>query len=79
MFELNTRLLTNPALLTQQPTSAGYLAVVQPKHTEASTALRRLITEAQYHEHVPGAPVPARGPSTAPPLPDDDDIGGGAE
>ncbi len=71
MFELNTRLLTEPGLLAEQPMSAGYLAVINPKLAEVNTVLSRLITEAQYQEHVPGATPPPRAPSTAAPLPED--------
>ncbi len=55
--------------------SAGYLAVINPKHTEANVALQKLITEEQYLAHTPGDPIPERAATDVALLPEDDAAG----
>jgi len=48
LLEVNTRLLANPALLTEKPTSDGYIAIISVKPFEWDAAKTSLKTGDEY-------------------------------
>lgn len=54
LYEVNDRLRSQPALLSQQPRTGGYLAMVFPNHGHTVTSGGGLVDEASYNRIVAG-------------------------
>jgi len=47
-MEVNQSLSSNPRLLQQMGDSSGYIAIIQPKHTDNDTVVQGLMTNEEY-------------------------------
>ena len=50
LLEANEQLASNPSLITQQPMTDGFVAIVQPKPDEIRRIRKEFKTKAQYSE-----------------------------
>ncbi|XP_063306640.1 protein Abitram [Pelobates fuscus] len=52
LLEVNERILENPELLQEKPSTEGYIAVVLPKFEESKTITDGLLSQKEYEEIV---------------------------
>ncbi|XP_078571322.1 protein Abitram-like [Branchiostoma floridae x Branchiostoma japonicum] len=50
LVEVNENLINSPQLLTEKPSSEGYIAIVLPKFGESDKEMARLLSQQQYQD-----------------------------